>query len=396
MQFEFLPTPRIFFGPKQFQKIGLLVKEFGSRLLVVASGSALNSPETRETLTVSISKHNIEFDTFLIKGEPTIELIDLGVQRAEEFKPNVIIGLGGGSAVDASKAIAGLLINGGSARDYMEVIGKGSVITQPSLPIIAVPTTAGTGSEVTKNAVILAKEEKFKASIRSSYLVPKIAIIDPRLMVTVPPSVTATCGMDALTQLIEAYTSNKSQPLTDAFALLGVEKASKSLLICYKNGQSLEAREDMALASFLSGVCLANAGLGAVHGFASPMGGLQIPHGVICSALLAPTIETNIKELTKMDPNNVTLAKYAKLGKIVSRISSTSIPEAHSALIDYLKQLTKELNIPTLSEYGMTESDIHIIVEKTKKASSMRYNPIKLGEDSLTNILQRGMSINNE
>ncbi|UCE13531.1 MAG: iron-containing alcohol dehydrogenase, partial [Candidatus Heimdallarchaeota archaeon] len=212
MEFAFLPTPHIFFGSKQFHRIGALVKEFGSRLFVVASGSALNSPETREILTVSISKEDLEFDTYLIKGEPTIEIIDSGVQKAKESKAEVIIGLGGGSAVDACKAIAGLFTNGGSARDYMEVIGKGAVITQPSLPIIAVPTTAGTGSEVTKNAVVLAEKEKFKASIRSPLLIPKIAIIDPRLMLSVSPSVTATCGMDALTQLIEAYTSINSQP----------------------------------------------------------------------------------------------------------------------------------------------------------------------------------------
>ncbi len=389
MQFEFLSTPRIFFGAKQFQNIGSLVKEFGSRLLVVASGSALNSPETRETLTVSILKHKIEFDTYLIKGEPTIEIIDSGVRKAKEFKAEVVMGVGGGSTVDACKAIAGLLTNGGSAKDYMEVIGKGSVITRPSLPIIAVPTTAGTGSEVTKNAVILAEEEKFKASIRSPLLIPNIAVINPRLMLTVPPPVTATCGMDALTQLIEAYTSNKSQPLTDALALLGVEKASKSLLTCYRNGQLLEPREDMALASLLSGICLANAGLGAVHGFASPLGGLQIPHGVICAALLSPIIETNIRELKALDPKNTTLAKYATLGEIVSEKSFPTIGEAHKALIEYLKNLTQELNIPTLSEYRLTDSDVRTIVDKAKRSSSMRYNPISLKEDVLTEILRK-------
>ncbi len=387
MEFEFLPTPRIFFGPKQFQKIGSLVKELGSRLLIIASGSALNSPETRETFTISILKQDIEFDIYLISGEPTIETIDSGVRRAKEFNADVIMGLGGGSAVDASKAIAGLFTNGGSARDYMEVIGKGSMITQPSLPIIAVPTTAGTGSEVTKNAVILAEKEKFKASIRSPLLIPKIAIIDPRLMQTVPPSVTATCGMDALTQLIEAYTSNKSQPLTDALALLGVEKASKSLLICFRNGLSLNAREDMALASLLSGVCLANAGLGAVHGFASPMGGLGIPHGVICATLLAPTIEVNIKQLTMNDPKNTTLKKYAKLGEIVSNKTIPSINDAHTALIDYLKTLTKELKIPALSKFGLTDSDAQIIVEKAIKSSSMKYNPIELKKGVLKEII---------
>jgi len=389
MEFEFLSTPHIFFGPKQFHKIGALVKELGSRLFIVASGSALNSPETRETFTVSTLKQKIDFDTFLIKGEPTIEAIDAGVQKAKEFKAEVIMGLGGGSAVDASKAIAGLYTNGGSARDYMEVIGKGSVITHPSLPIIAVPTTAGTGSEVTKNAVILAEKEKFKASIRSPHLIPTIAIIDPRLMLTVPSSVTATCGMDALTQLIEAYTSNKSQPLTDVWALLGVRKAFKSLFRCYTDGQSLEARESMALASLLSGFCLANAGLGAVHGFASPMGGLKIPHGVICAVLLKPTIEANIKELQKVDLESVTLRKYANLGEILSTKSYPSMNDAHKGLVNYLRRLTQELKIPKLSKFGLTDSDIDIIVEKAMKSSSMRYNPIKLEKSILIEILEQ-------
>jgi alcohol dehydrogenase class IV len=389
MEFEFLPTPHIFFGPKQFHKIGALAKELGSRLFIVASGSALNSPETRETFTVSTLKQDIEFDTFLIKGEPTIKVIDAGVQKAKEFKANVIMGLGGGSAVDASKAIAGLFTNGGSARDYMEVIGKGSVITQPSLPIIAVPTTAGTGSEVTKNAVILAEKEKFKASIRSPLLIPRIVIIDPRLMCSVPPSVTATCGMDALTQLIESYTSNKSQPLTDSWALLGVRKSFNSLPRCYTDGQSLEARNDMALASLLSGFCLANAGLGAVHGFASPMGGFKIPHGVICAALLKPTIEANINELKKVDLNSVTLRKYATLGEIVSEKSYPSIDEAHKALVSYLEKMTQELKIPALSKFGVYNSDIDIVVEKAMKSSSMRYNPIKLEKKVLMEILHQ-------
>ncbi|UCG90669.1 MAG: iron-containing alcohol dehydrogenase [Candidatus Heimdallarchaeota archaeon] len=389
MEFEFLPPPRIFFGSKQFHNIGTLVKELGSRLFVVASGSALNTPETRETFTVSILKQDFEFDTYLIKGEPTIETIDSGVQKAKEFKAEVIIGIGGGSTVDACKAIAGLFTNGGSAKDYMEVIGKGAVITKPSLPIIAVPTTAGTGSEVTKNAVVLAEEEKFKASIRSPLLIPRIAIIDPMLMQTVPPSVTSTCGMDALTQLIEAYTSRKSQPLTDAWALLGIKKASKSLLTCYRSGQSLEARESMALASLLSGICLANAGLGAVHGFASPLGGLKIPHGVICAALLAPTIKANIKQLKMKDPENTTLVKYAKLAEIVSEKPIPSINDAHIALVDYLKNLTKELNIPTLSEFALTDSDVQTIVEKAMKSSSMKYNPIELKEGVLKEILHQ-------
>lgn len=392
MQFEFLSTPRIFFGSEQFQKIGSLVKEFGSNLFVVASESALSkSSVTRSTLENKAAQSDFNFDTYIVGGEPTIETVDSGVIEAQEFNAEMIMGLGGGSALDTSKAIAGLVTNGGSARDYMEIIGKGKIIETPPLPIIAVPTTAGTGSEVTKNAVILAKKEQFKASIRSPLLIPKIVIIDSTLMVTVPSSVTASCGMDALTQLIEAYTSNKAQPMTDALAVLGIKKATKSLLSAYKDGQLLEAREDMALASLISGICLANAGLGAVHGFASPMGGLNIPHGVICSTLLAPTIETNISKLKSKVKKEITLEKYTRLAEIISNKTFPNMELAHKALVDFLKTLTQELKIPKLSEFGVLESDIPMIVKKAKRASSMKYNPISLDDTALSNILKQAL-----
>ena len=332
---------------------------------------------------------DIEIESFIVQAEPTIELIDLGVKKAQSFGAELILGLGGGSSIDACKAIAALTTNGGSTKDYMEVIGKGSKITKPPLPIVAIPTTAGTGSEVTKNAVIFAKEDQLKTSIRSPLMIPSVAIIDPALMTSVPASVTATCGMDALTQLIESYTSKNAQPITDALALLGLKKCRKSLLLAFKKGDSIEAREDMALASLLSGICLANAGLGAVHGFASPMGGLQIPHGVICAALLAPTIEANIKQLIMKDPKNATLMKYAQLGEIILEKTFPSINDAHLALMNYLKDLTKELNIPTLSEFALTDSDIKSILEKVMKSSSMKYNPISLRETVLKEILDQ-------
>jgi alcohol dehydrogenase class IV len=392
MKFEFLPTPRIFFGSHKFQDIGFFVQEFGSRLFIVASESVLEkNPEIKSSLNITASELDYENSTYFIKGEPTIETIDSGVEQAKEFKADVILGLGGGSVLDSSKAIAGLVTNGGSARDYMEVIGKGASISKPPLPIIVVPTTAGTGSEVTKNAVIFAKKEKFKASIRSPLLIPRIAIIDSNLMLSLPSDVTATCGMDALTQLIEAYTSNKAQELTDSLALLGIKKALKSLLIAYQSQHSYEAREDMALAALLSGICLANVGLGAVHGFASPMGGLNIPHGVICSALLAPTIEANIKQLTVKTPKSSILVKYSNIGKLISGQSSSTQAEDHKELIGYLKRLTQDLKIPSLSKYGVTESNIPDIVEKAKKASSMRYNPITLDDTALTSILEQAI-----
>ncbi|MFX0170723.1 MAG: iron-containing alcohol dehydrogenase [Candidatus Hodarchaeota archaeon] len=390
MQFEFLSTPKIFFGQDKFQNIGILAKEFGSNLFIVTSESALpKSTFAQSILENQVAKFKFNIETYIIKGEPTIETVDIGTNKANEFRAEVVVGLGGGSVLDASKAIAGLITNGGSARDYLEVFGKGKTIAKPPLPIIAIPTTAGTGSEATKNAVILAKEEQFKTSIRSSLLIPKIAIIDPTLMVTVPPSVTATCGMDAFTQLIEAYTSKNAQPMTDALAVLGIKKVAISLLSSYKNGQLLEARANMALASLISGICLVNAGLGAVHGFASPLGGLNIPHGIICAALLASTIETNISTLKTASKKNMTLEKYTHIAEIITDRTFSKMEFAHESLINFLRSLTEELKIPKLSEFGVTESIMPMIVEKAKRASSMKYNPIHLDNTALTNILKQ-------
>lgn len=388
MQFEFLPTPRIIFGKGRFNEVGTTMKEFGKRVLVVASKSAM---ERAFEFRAFEDLPDIKSETFIIKEEPTIEIIDYGVEKALNFKAELILGLGGGSSIDASKAIAALITNGGSAKDYMEVIGKGSMITKPPIPTIVTPTTAGTGSEVTKNAVIFAKEDQFKTSIRSLLMIPKIAIIDPVLMTSVPSSVTATCGMDALTQLIESYTSINAQPVTDTLALLGIKKCAKSLVLAFEKGDSIEAREDMALAALLSGICLANAGLGAVHGFASPLGGLNIPHGVICASLLAPTIESNIKTLKKKNHLDETLFKYSNLGRILSGKPDINAEDAHQRLIKYLKSVTQRLKIPRLSEYGLNRIEISEIVDKAKKASSMRYNPVPLPDNNLKEILLQAL-----
>ncbi|MFX1255900.1 MAG: iron-containing alcohol dehydrogenase [Promethearchaeota archaeon] len=390
MHFELLHTPRIIFGSGTLENIGRLCRDFGSRLLVVASESVLKKRKIQELLDDALAPQSIDYTHFIIKGEPEVKLIDQGVIEGKNFNADMVVGIGGGSVIDAGKAIAGLITNGESARDYMEVIGKGSQITRPSLPYIAAPTTAGTGSEVTKNAVISAKAAGLKASIRSPLLVPKIAIIDISLMLSVPSDVTARTGLDALSQLIEAYTSKNSQPITDALALLGVQKASHSLLKAYKNGGDIEAREDMAMAALLSGICLANAGLGAIHGFAGPIGGLfSIPHGTVCAALLVPTIQYNIEELKEKNPNHPTLAKYAKLGALCFGQTFSSGEEAQLALIEYLRGLVQSLKIPKLSQFGLTNADISGIISKAKKASSMRYNPIELKDYTLYKILDQ-------
>ncbi len=382
--------PYIHFGKGTIEKIGNILTTYGSKILIVASKSVLNQSLVESKLEQISTEHKIVFENIIIQGEPDVEQIDQGLDKGRNHKSQAVIGLGGGSAIDAGKAIAGLLTNGGSAIDYMEVVGKGKKITKQSLPYIAVPTTAGTGSEVTKNAVILSKNDGVKASIRSPLLVPKTAIIDPLLMASAPKDVTASCGLDALTQLIEAYTSIKAQPLTDALAIQGIECASKSLLFAFEDGNDISARKDMAYASLLSGICLANAGLGAVHGFASPVGGMfSIPHGVICAALLAPVIEENIRNMISQVPFSEALTKYNRIGEIVSNLIFEDIREGASRVIEYTQNITKLLKIPKLSKYGLAEKDFDKIIEMAKLSSSMRYNRVVLSDESLYRILKK-------
>lgn len=390
LKFDFLNTPQIVFGKGRFQEVGDLLAQYGKRILIVGSKSAFS--QLKKQFETIINKKKMSYDIVFIKGEPDIHQIDIGVEVGIKKKSEVVLGIGGGSAVDAGKAVAGLITNGGSAKDYMEVIGIGSEITKQSLPYIAIPTTSGTGSEVTKNAVVLSKEDGLKTSIRSPLLIPKIALIDPELMVNVSPEVTAYCGLDALTQLLESYTSIKSQPITDSLAILGIRRITKSLIHVFENGQDVSSREDLAFAALLSGICLANAGLGAVHGFASPIGGmLGIPHGVVCGALLSPVIEENIQQMIAEIPFNETLAKYATLGELLVDLVFDDIREAADRVIEYTEQISRLLKIPKLSKYGLSEKYFEKIIEKAKKSSSMRYNPVKLSDDALYRILLKSV-----
>ncbi len=388
IEFEFLSLPQIFFGRKQISKISSITKEYGQKALIVASDSVWKNNEIKSIFETELTAKDFSKTVFLSKGEPTTKSVDQGVERARTEKVEVVIAIGGGSALDLGKAIAGLVPNTGFAKDYMEVIGKGATIIEQPLPLIAIPTTAGTGTEVTKNAVILSREDKLKASIRSPLLIPKVAIIDPELMVSLPKEITASCGLDALTQLIEAFTSNKSQPITDSLAILGIQKATESLIRAFDEGNDLDAREDMAFASLLSGICLANAGLGAVHGLAGPIGGMfDATHGIVCGALLAPTIEQNILKLLSQVPFSHKLSKYVRLGEIVSEHPFETMREAVTNIIGYTRNITKILEIPKLAEFGISQSDFESIITKAKKSSSMRYNPVELSDEQLTKIL---------
>ncbi len=375
--------PRIIFGVGEFRQIGALTRSLGSTALVIHNG---DDRDALDLLQANLRSAGVDSRLLRQRGEPTTTQVDAAVANARELKCDVLIGMGGGSAIDAAKAVAGLLTNGGIATDYMEVVGKGQKITQPAMPWIAVPTTAGTGAEATRNAVVGLPEKQFKASIRSELLFPKIALVDPALGVNVPPAVTASSGMDALCQCIESYTSTNAGPETDAFALQGVGLAARALPRAYADGHDLEARSDMALAALLSGITLTRAGLGAVHGFAAPMGAmLPIPHGTICAALLSPVLAANIAALQLESADHPTLARY----RSISRAFCGQEDVRHC--VAFTAELARHLNIPRLGTLGLTESHVPAIVQLAKNASSMRYNPVKLDDEILEQILRSAM-----
>lgn len=389
INFDFYAVPRILFGRGQFKRIGELAAPFGQVALVVHNS---RDAALIDCLTSLLAGAGIRPAFFRQVGEPQVEHIDAAVALGREQACELVIGLGGGSAIDAAKATAGLLTNGGGALDYMEVVGRGQKITRPAAPFLAVPLTAGTGAEATRNAVIGYPLKQFKASIRSEHLLPRLALIDPELGVGIPPHITASTGMDALCQLIESYTSTNAQPLTDALALQGMSLAARSLRIVYENGNDIDAREDMALAALFSGITLTNAGLGAVHGFAAPFGAnFPIPHGTVCAALLPHVIAANIAALSAQDPHHPTLNRYATVGRMLTNRPDLPQDAALSAAIDFTAQLACDLAIPPLRQFSFSETDIAPMIALAKKASSMRYNPVVLSDAALAEILRRAL-----
>ena len=379
--FEHHSVPRIIFGVGEFDRRAAdLAAALGRRPLIVYNGDQSLAQRLADSLTSATLLRQ--------RGEPTVADVDRAVEHAKSHDCDSVIAIGGGSAIDAAKATAGLLTNGGSAVDYMEVIGQGKKITKPAAPWIAIPTTAGTGAEATRNAVIGLPEKKFKASIRSELLLPRVALVDPNLGVNVPPHVTAASGMDALCQLIEAYTSTGATPLTDALVLQAIPGVARSLDRVYLDGQNLDARADMALAALFSGIALANAGLGAVHGFAAPLGAnFPAPHGEICGALLPHITQANITALLEKSAGattDPTLQRYVMLGRLLLDRPDLDDNAALTSLVWMIQTGVEGLHIPPLSKYGLTKSDIPTMVQLAKKASSMRYNPITLSDQALS------------
>ncbi|HEY3289196.1 MAG TPA: iron-containing alcohol dehydrogenase [Anaerolineae bacterium] len=384
MRFEFATANRIVFGPGSIAEAGKVIATFGNRALVLTGASGARSSVLLEKLAAA----NITATLLPVTGEPTVEGVKQGAERAVGDQCDVIVGFGGGSAIDSAKAIAALAANGGEPLDYLEVIGKGKPLTKTSLPCVAIPTTAGTGAEVTRNAVLMSLEHKVKVSLRSASMLPRAAIVDPELTLSLPLAVTASTGMDALAQLIEPFVSIKANPITDSFCREGMRRAARSLQRTYEHGDDRTAREDMACASLFGGLALANSGLGAVHGFAGPIGGLfPIPHGAVCACLLPIVMEVNLHALRERQPDSHILQKYDEIAQIL-----TANPNATSQDgVNWVQELCSALRIQPLRAFGIDDKSVPELIEKSAVASSMQANPLKLTYDELREILMRAL-----
>jgi len=383
MPFEFATATEVVFGRGSIGSLAGRVVALGRRALVVTG-----SDPSRTGVLERLQAAGVEPTTFRITAEPTTTVASEGVACARDGECDVVVGVGGGSVLDGAKAIAALLTNGGEPLDYLEVIGAGRKIETASAPFVAVPTTSGTGSEVTRNAVLASPEHKVKVSLRSVLMLPRLALLDPELTVSAPPALTAATGLDALTQVLEPFVSNRANSMTDALCRDGLARAAHSLRRAYEEGTDLEAREDMALVSLYGGMALANAGLGAVHGFAGPLGGmLGAPHGALCARLLPGVIAANILALRERAAEGPILERYAEVAQILTGRSDAA-PEDAAA---WVGDLGEALEVPGLAAHGLASTDLEAAVVQSRKASSMRGNPIDLTDDELHGILEAAL-----
>jgi alcohol dehydrogenase class IV len=384
MAFEFATATEIVFGRGKLAELPARLRGYGARALVVAGASPTRSSRVVELC----ASERIDAEVFAVSGEPTIEVVRAGVAQGRAFGASFVIGVGGGSVVDAAKSVAVLLTNPGDPLDYVEVIGAGKTLALPGVPCVAIPTTSGTGSEVTKNAVLASVEHRVKVSLRSLHLLPRLALVDSELTHSVPRAVTAATGLDALTQVLEPYVSRASNPLVDSLCVEGMRRGARSLARAFHEGSDADAREDMALTSLFGGLALANAKLGAVHGFAAPLGGMfDGPHGAICARLLPLVMAENVRALRARAPAHPALARYETVARLLTGESNATVEDG----VRWASELVAELEIPPLSSYGMRESDIPAVVSRAKVASSMKGNPVDLEERELAGILEQAL-----
>ena len=384
MGFEFATAGRILFGPGVLKEAVPEAGRMGSRALLVTGGGT----QRGASLIRSLAEAGVTCIPLPVLGEPTLDLVRGGVRSAREQNCDLVISFGGGSVIDAGKAVAALLANDGDVTGYLEVIGDGKPLLRPSVPFIAIPTTAGTGAEVTKNAVLASQEHRVKASLRSPFMLPRLAVVDPELTLDLPPSLTASTGLDALTQLIEPFVSLRANAMTDIFCAEGIRLASGALPRAFRDGHNREARADMSLASLLGGLALANAGLGVVHGFAAPVGGMfPAPHGAVCAALLAGGMDVNIRALRSRAPQSETLLRYETVARLLTGKSSAAAEDG----VRWVQETCANLGIPPMRVYGITDVDVPALVDKASRASSMKSNPILLTSGELHEVLTRAL-----
>lgn len=380
--------PRIEFGSGALARLPAIVRSYGAHALLVTGAGSHKNSSFWPAVTEGFKAQGISWLHLTVPGEPSPQMVDEAVRSLGAEAIDVVVGIGGGSALDAAKAIAGLLGPGNSVMDHLEGVGPELPYSGPATPFIAVPTTAGTGSEATKNAVLSVQgPDGYKKSFRDEKLVAEVALVDPDLLATCPPAVIAANGMDALTQLLESYVSSRAAPLTDSLAWGGIKAARDGLLALYTDAGDAAARERMAYAALVSGITLAQVGLGSVHGLAAPLGAFfPIPHGVACGTLVATATRVNIEALRTRDPENPALEKYAQVGRLLSKQGQPDREAAHAVLIDTLDAWTHALGLPTLAHYGVTPADIPRIVANSR-GSSMKTNPVRLEDAEIAAIL---------
>jgi len=386
MEFSFATASRIRFGPGAAQAIPRLVPEDAKRLFVAVGAT----PYRFKFLLSLLESNGLEVTLHSVAGEPTVDTASKAAEAARASNPDAVLAVGGGSVLDLGKAVAALLTNRGPLLDYLEVVGKGRPLERAAAPFMAVPTTAGTGSEVTSNSVLGEPGSKVKASLRSPLMLPRWAVVDPELTRGLPPEIAAYTGMDAFIQCLEAYASPQASPLSDGLARQGLQRAARSLReVCGKAEASAQAREDICVASLCGGMALANAKLGAVHGFAGPLGGmLDAPHGAICAALLKPVLAANLKAMAARQPQRPSLAKYQDVAALL-----TGNPAAKpSYALAWIESLIDDLPLKPLAKLGFTSDQIDEAAEKAQRASSMKGNPVELTLHELKDILEEALA----
>ncbi|MHB9117241.1 MAG: iron-containing alcohol dehydrogenase [Burkholderiales bacterium] len=388
--FSISRLPRIEFGNGSRRKLPGLLARYGKRLLVVTGGKRFRDSLHWQELSEELLRQGFSWESFAVNGEPSPQLVDQAVQDYRNAGIEAVLAIGGGSVLDAAKAIAGLLKPGNSVMDHLEGVGPEHPYRGPSTPFIAVPTTAGTGSEATKNAVLSVQGEGgYKKSFRDEQLVPEYAVLDPELLESCPPGLIAANGMDALTQLLESFVSTRANPFTDALALSGIAAVRDGFFEWVENGPDAAAgREKMAYAALLSGIALAQAGLGSVHGLAAPLGAFfPIPHGVACGTLLATATQINIDVMEAREPDNPALKKYAQLGRLFRGRTHVEEVGARVFLVHTLKEWSKRLDLPRLGEFGIGEADVDRVVAHCR-GSSMKTNPVVLSDEDVAEIIR--------